>query len=81
MRLEFNAVVDTADGLFIKLGDDRAPVPGPFAALVRKHLANKPNLRTGSAGRNVWPFAGTRAGAALPAPIAATMLGYSPQVI
>jgi hypothetical protein len=93
----------------LRLGDQPAPVPEPFADLIREHLATRPNLRHGAG--TPWLFPSTTPGqhisantlmervrdlginllgarnAALrdlvtqaPAPVVATMLGYSYQV-
>lgn len=46
----------------IRLGPKPAPVPEPFAAMLRAHLASRPNLRTINNADNPWLFPGTRAG-------------------
>jgi hypothetical protein len=56
-------VILTPDGLRLSLGDgDPAPVPEPFASLLREHLASRPNLRTGSSSDSEWLFPGYRTG-------------------
>ncbi|MCO6004137.1 hypothetical protein NE236_04020 [Actinoallomurus purpureus] len=61
-RLEVDAITESAEGMFVRLGEDLAPVPEPFAAMLRMHLARRPNLRTASGGRSSWLFPSTRAG-------------------
>ncbi|MCO5996999.1 hypothetical protein [Actinoallomurus rhizosphaericola] len=51
-RLEVDAVTESAEGMFVRLGEVLTPVPEPFAAMLRTHLASLPNLRTGSGGRS-----------------------------
>ena len=48
--------------LRILLGDEAAPVPEPFAQLLREHLAARPNLRTANTAGSPWLFPGYRAG-------------------
>lgn len=56
-------VILTPDGLRLSLGEgDPAPVPEPFASLLREHLAARPNLRTGSSSGSEWLFPGYRPG-------------------
>ncbi|MEV5710650.1 hypothetical protein [Actinoallomurus sp. NPDC052274] len=62
VRLEAEAATESAEGLFIKLGEGLAPVPEPFAAMLRAHLSNRPNLRTASGGRSPWLSPSTRPG-------------------
>jgi len=56
------AVTTTEHGLTLSLGKHPAPLPEPFAGLVREHLARRPNLQTRTGGRSPWLFPGTRAG-------------------
>lgn len=54
-------VLTTPQGLALQLGAPPSPVPEPFAALLREHIADRPNLRT--AGReSPWLFPGYRPG-------------------
>jgi hypothetical protein len=46
----------------IVLGREAAPVPQPFAQLLRDHLAARPNLRTANSDGSPWLFPSTRAG-------------------
>jgi hypothetical protein len=46
----------------IQLGRSPAAVPGPFARLLRDHLAARPNMRTANTSGNQWLFPSTRAG-------------------
>lgn len=56
-------VVITPDGLHLSLGEgDPAPVPEPFASLLKQHLALRPNMRTGSSAGSEWLFPGYRPG-------------------
>lgn len=49
--------------LRISLGKEPAPVPEPFAGMLRHHLNNRPNLRTaGGAVATPWLFPGYHAG-------------------
>lgn len=53
----------TPDGPRLSLGQEHpAPVPEPFASLLIKHLASRPNMRTGSSSGSPWLFPGYRAG-------------------
>lgn len=50
-------------GLRLSLGEGHpAPVPEPFASLLTKHLASRPNMRTGSSSGSEWLFPGYRPG-------------------
>lgn len=55
-------VTDTEHGLTLRLGDDHAPVPEPFAELTREHLADRPNLRHIHTDSPACSPAGPRAG-------------------
>jgi hypothetical protein len=56
-------VILTPDGLRLSLGEEHAaPVPEPFAELVKQLLASRPNMRTGSSSGSLWLFPGYRAG-------------------
>lgn len=59
--LKVDAVVSTSSGLGISFGSDPAPLPEPFANLVRQHLSHRPNQRVANADSD-WFFPGTRAG-------------------
>ena len=61
--LETTAIVLTPRELRISLGKEPAPVPEPFAGMLRHHLNNRPNLRTaGGAVATRWLFPGYHAG-------------------
>ncbi|WP_183061589.1 recombinase XerD [Motilibacter peucedani] len=53
-------VVDRDSELRLRLGSDLAPVPEPFADLLRQHLAARPNLRHGP--ETPWLFPSTTPG-------------------
>lgn len=56
-------VILTPDGPRLSLGEEHpTPVPEPFASLLTKHLASRPNMRTGSSTGSPWLFPGYRAG-------------------
>lgn len=56
-------VILTPDGPRLSLGEEHpAPVPEPFASLLAKHLASRPNMRTGSSAGSEWLFPGYRPG-------------------
>ena len=50
------------DNMRITFGAHPVPIPGPFAELLREHLARRPNLRTAAGTQSPWLFPGTRAG-------------------
>ena len=53
--LPTTAIVVTPHELRIALGREPAPLPEPFADMIRQHLNNRPNLRTaGGSGGNPW---------------------------
>src|SRR3546814_20002158 len=57
------SIVDDSDtGMSITLGSHPTDVPEPFAALLREHLAARPNLRTGGGPDSPWLFPSTLAG-------------------
>ncbi|SKV34101.1 site-specific recombinase XerD [Mycobacteroides abscessus subsp. massiliense] len=61
--LTMESIVLTPEELRISLGTEPAPVPEPFASLIREHLANRPNLRTaGGTAETPWLFPSNRAG-------------------
>lgn len=61
--LRTDAVDDTQHGpMTITFGKHPVDVPEPFAALLRDHLSNRPNLRTGSNSSSPWFFPGYHAG-------------------
>lgn len=106
------ADIDTSDGsVTVRLGDSPAPLPEPFAALIRELLDDRRNRNTAANHDNPWLFPGYRPGQPLhvsyvmkkvrdhgvdllggrnaamrqlvldmPPAVAATVLGYSPQV-
>ncbi|MHA7288012.1 site-specific integrase [Arthrobacter sp. MDT3-44] len=56
-------VILAPDGVRLSLGQrDPVPVPEPFAALLKQHLASRPNLRTAGRDDSQWLFPGYRAG-------------------
>ena len=46
VKLTLDDIVVDGEQLFIRLGDPPAPVPAPFDAIVRAHLADRPNMHT-----------------------------------
>ncbi|MCW2787469.1 MAG: hypothetical protein JWP74_3986 [Marmoricola sp.] len=53
----------TPHELRIALGKEPAPLPEPFAGMIRQHLKSRPNLRTtGGSLETPWLFPGARAG-------------------
>ncbi|WP_079635523.1 recombinase XerD [Mycobacteroides abscessus] len=61
--LPMESIVLTPDELRINLGTEPAPVPEPFASLIREHLTNRPNLRTAAGtAETPWLFPSNRAG-------------------
>lgn len=62
VRLTCPDVIDSGGELHVRLGKDPAPVPEPFAYLLRLHLENRPNLQTVNSSGNPWLFPGGRAG-------------------
>jgi hypothetical protein len=75
VRLTCQDVIDSAGALFVRLGKDPAPVPEPFAALLRLHLAHRPNMQTVNSSGNRWLFPGGRAGRPLSSNAVTTRLG------
>lgn len=59
--IPMNKVLVAPDGLSLELGATASPVPEPFAELLKRHLTNRPNLRTAGAD-NPWLFPGYRPG-------------------
>ena len=55
-------VTDSPGELMLTLGKEPAPVPNPFSALLKEHLANRPNLRTGNHRQSPWLFPSYRTG-------------------
>lgn len=55
-------VASHGDELHIALGKHPTTVPAPFADVLREHLNNRPNLRTGAGPQSPWLFPSTRAG-------------------
>jgi hypothetical protein len=62
LRVDAIETNETTDNLRVTFGRHPVPVPGPFADLLRQHLASRPNLRTGSDVQSPWLFPGSRAG-------------------
>jgi len=62
VTLETSIVNDGASGMTISLGQRPTEVPEPFAQLLREHVANCPNLRTGAGPDSPWLFPSTLAG-------------------
>ena len=62
VTLQLDAIDDHPDGMSIKLGQRATDAPEPFAQLLRDHIANRPNLRTGAGNNNPWLFPSTLAG-------------------
>ncbi|WP_371820735.1 hypothetical protein [Tsukamurella sp. PLM1] len=62
VELPVTAVTDTGDSMTILLGKSPIDVPEPFSALVRTHVATRPNLRTGSGPESPWLFPSSLAG-------------------
>ncbi|MGH3557691.1 MAG: hypothetical protein ACRDTK_09425 [Mycobacterium sp.] len=61
--LKTTAVDVTGDEARISLGAEPIPVSEPFAAMLKDHLHNRPNLRTGAGmTANPWLFPGCNAG-------------------
>ena len=61
--LPTTAIVVTPHELRIALGKEPAPLPEPFADMIRHHLNSRPNLRTtGGSIESPWLFPGSRAG-------------------
>ncbi len=61
--LPTTAIVVTPHELRIALGKEPAPLPEPFADMIRRHLNDRPNLRTaGGSIENPWLFPGYHAG-------------------
>ncbi len=62
VTLELRVVDDQPNGMSITLGQRPTDVPAPFAQLLRDHIAQRPNLRTGSGPDSPWLFPSTLAG-------------------
>jgi hypothetical protein len=62
IRLTLDEVTDTGDGLAIRLGEPPAPIPEPFAELVRAYLGSRPNLTGAANPGSTLLFPGRRAG-------------------
>jgi hypothetical protein len=62
LRTDAVNVNDTTGTIRLSFGTHPVPVPEPFTELLRQHLRNRPNLRTGSGAESPWLFPGTRAG-------------------
>ncbi len=61
-RLTLDDLTDEDGRLSIRLGDPPAPVPEPFANLLRAFTAQRPNLTTATNPGARWLFPGRRAG-------------------
>lgn len=61
VNLRLEQVLVSPAGMYLDLGGTPAPVPGPFADMLREHINRRPNLRTANAD-NPWIFPSTRAG-------------------
>ncbi|WP_434612064.1 hypothetical protein [Arthrobacter sp. A5] len=62
VTLEMSFVDDKPAGMSITLGQRPTGVPEPFAQLLRRHVTNRPNLRTGAGPDSPWLFPSTLAG-------------------
>ena len=63
VALQTTAIVLTPHETRISLGAEPAPVPEPFAGMVKKHLHNRSNLRTaGGMASTPWLFPGQNPG-------------------
>ena len=62
VTLQLSAVDDKPQGMSIKLGQRPTDVPEPFTQLLRTHIAERPNLRTGAGPDSRWLFPSTLAG-------------------
>jgi len=61
LRTEAIGVNDDG-GIVISFGKHPVGIPEPLAELLRQHLRNRPNLRTGAGTESPWLFPSTRAG-------------------
>ncbi|MCU1676319.1 MAG: hypothetical protein JWM93_1077 [Frankiales bacterium] len=61
-QLRTTDVLVSPTAMFLQLGDKPAIVPEPFADLIRTHLANRPNMRTGNTVGSPWLFPSRRPG-------------------
>jgi len=57
-----NISIDTSGQLLIRLGEPATPVPAPFDAIIREHLAARTNQTTATNPGSHWLFPGRRAG-------------------
>lgn len=63
VALQTTAIVLTPHETWISLGAEPAPVPEPFASMLKNHLRNRPNLRTaGGMAPKPWLFPGHNPG-------------------
>ncbi len=74
VRLTCEDMILSPTTVLVRLGADPASVPEPFAALLRQHLANRPNMQTVNSSGNPWLFPGGRAGRHLSSNAATTRL-------
>jgi integrase len=54
--------LDEHGEMLVRLGDPPAPVPAPFAAIIKDYLASRPNLTTAANPNSTWLFPGQSAG-------------------
>lgn len=63
VSLQFDAIRATPAGdLEIRFADDWVPVPAPFAVLLDRWIASRPNLQTAAHESSPWLFPGTMPG-------------------
>lgn len=62
LRLTLDDVIRDDDGMSIRLGDPPSPMPEPFAALLDRYLADRPNQTTATNPNSTLMFPGRRAG-------------------
>lgn len=65
VQLRTDQIKHDGEHVTIRLGIHEIPVPEPFAAMLLRHLQNRPNLQTGNHGHSIWLFPSTRAGSHL----------------
>ena len=62
VRLSVDDVIHDGDTVLLRLGEPASPVPGPVAALLLEHIANRDNMNTATNPASRWLFPGRRAG-------------------
>lgn len=67
VRLTIDDVLDTDDGVFLRLGQPATPVPEPFGAMLRQLAGARANMNTAANPDSRWLFPGGRAGQPLTA--------------